>query len=309
MEKTGNFVNTWGATMCSIAENNPDVVIIDADLAKASGSYPFRDRFPERHFNTGIAEQDMVGVACGLADCGKIPFVVTFACFATQRACDQLVNGVAYNHLNVKVIGMGAGLTCTKNGGTHMGIIDLGIARSIPGFSVFDPSDVVEFDRILRYAASVPGAMYIRSNRGDLPVVHQDDFVFTPGKAEILSSGSDVTLITSGITTAEGIKATESLRSKGIRVDHLHLATIKPLDTESIVNSLKKTGKAVVCENHTVACGLGSAVCEALSEEYPVPVYRLGLKDCFGETASLSYLCAKYGIDSTAIESKILSIL
>ena len=303
-EYFGNFVDAWAKTMCEIGANNEDIIIIDADLAKAAGNSMFSEKFPERHFNVGIAEQDMVGFATGLAECGKIPFVLSFACFATQRACDQLVSGVAYNNSNVKVIGIGAGLTCAKNGGTHMGIIDLGIVRSIPNFEVYDPADAVEFAEVIRYAAEHKGPVYIRSNRGMLPVVHEERGNFKSGKAEMFSTGSDITLVTTGICTAEGIIAVKALNDMGISVDHLHMPSIKPFDTEALVRSAKKTGKVITCENHSIYCGLGSVVCEVLSELAPVPVHRLGLQDCFGETADLSYLCKKYKIDADAIISK-----
>jgi transketolase len=307
--KTADFKAEWGKVIVEIAENDPRIVVIDADLAKAAGSYPFRDAFPDRHFNVGISEQDMVGFACGLADCGKIPFVSDFGCFIAQRACDQLINGVAYNHLNVKFIGMGAGLTCAKNGGTHMSINDIAIVRSIPGFMVFDPADTVEFASIVKYAAANEGTMYIRSNRGNTPVIHSADYQFSFGKAEVLRDGNDITLVTTGITTAEGIRAAETLYNyHGISVLHLHIPTIKPVDNEALINAALKTGCVVTCENHSVLGGLGSVVCEVLSEACPTPVYRLGLQDVFGETADLPYLCHKYRIDAQAITDKILAI-
>lgn len=309
MNKFDNFVDAWSKTMCELGATNEDILIIDADLAKAAGNSMFSEKFPERHFNVGIAEQDMVGFATGLAECGKIPFVLSFACFATQRACDQLVSGVAYNNSNVKVIGIGAGLTCAKNGGTHMGIIDLGIVRSIPNFEVYDPADAIEFAEIIRYAAEHKGPVYIRSNRGMLPVVHGERENFKSGKAEMLASGSDFTLVTTGICTAEGIIAVKSLNNMGVSVDHLHMASIKPFDTETLVRSAKKTGKVITCENHSIYCGLGSVVCEVLSELAPVPVHRLGLQDCFGETADLAYLCEKYKINAAAIIAKAKTLV
>lgn len=308
-EKYENFVDSWSKTLCDLGANNEDILIVDADLAKAAGNTMFSKKYPARHFNVGIAEQDMVGFATGLAECGKIPFVVSFACFATQRACDQLVSCVAYNNSNVKVIGIGAGLTCAKNGGTHMGIIDLGIVRSIPNFEVYDPADAVEFAEVIIYAATHKGPVYIRSNRGMLPVVHGEKVLFTPGKAEKFSSGSDITLVTTGICTAEGIIAVKALNERGISVDHLHMPSIKPFDTEALVQSAKKTGKVITCENHSIYCGLGSVVCEILSELAPVPVHRLGLQDCFGETADLPYLCAKYKINADAIIAKATELI
>lgn len=308
-EQFGNSVESWSNIICEIGAANENIVVVDADLAKASGSSLFSEKFPQRHLNVGIAEQDMVGFATGLAECGKIPFVLTFACFASQRACDQLVNGVAYNNSNVKVIGMGAGLTCAKNGGTHMGVIDLGIVRSIPNFEVYDPADSIEFSEIIRYASEHKGPVYIRSNRGILPVIHEKTENFRSGKAEKFSSGSDLTLVTTGICTAEGIMAVKTLNNLGISVDHLHMPSIKPFDSTTLVQSAKKTGKVLTCENHSIYCGLGGVVCETLSEFAPVPVYRLGLQDCFGETADLNYLCDKYRINANAIIAKSIEII
>ena len=306
---SADFVSVWGSVMSRIGQENSQIVMIDADLAKAAGSYPFRDAFPDRHFNVGISEQDMLCFASGLAEAGKIPFVVSFGCFITQRGCDQIINAVAYNKSNVKMVGIGAGLTCAKNGGTHMAIVDIAIMRSIPGLRVFDPADALEFGKIIEYTALMEGPVYIRSSRGMLPVIFDEDMVFHPGKAIILHEGKAAALITTGATTSEGILACKALAEENISIKHLHIPQLKPIDKEAIIQAASETGRIVTCENHSVIGGLGSSVTEVLSEAYPVPVYRLGLQDVFGETADFNYLKHKFGIDATAIKQKILEII
>lgn len=300
---------TYGKTLTKLGGMYPQLVAVEADLMKASGSIPFKEAYPERMFNVGIAEQDALSFSAGLASMGKIPFVTGFACFVAQRACDQAQNSIAYNNFNVKVIGTYAGLTSEKNGGTHISIDDVAIYRNIPRFQVFDPGDANEFAAILRYAAAHEGPVYIRSNKGKFPTFTPEEQEFLPGKAVILKEGSDIGLITTGITTAEGIKAAEELEARGIHVRHVHMPSIKPLDKDAIVETAKKTGLIITVENHTIYGGLGSAVAETLCEEHPARLVRLGLQDHFGETAKLAYMMHKYGIDHEAIVSKIAEIM
>jgi len=305
---TADFVEAWSSSMLRLAKSNEDIIVIDADLGRAAGSYPFRDAFPNRYFNVGVSEQDMLCFASGLAEAGKIPFVATFACFLIQRGCDQIINAIAYNNSNVKMIGNGAGLTCAKNGGTHMAISDIAITRSIPGMCVIDPCDAVEFGKALEFAARIPGPVYIRSNRGKLPVFSDEGAEFS-NKAVVMQNGSDVTLFTTGVTTSEGVTACKTLERLNISVNHLHIPVIKPIDNNSIIQAAMKTQCVVTCENHNVLGGMGSAIAEVLSEACPVPVYRLGIQDAFGETADFDYLKEKYQIDSTAITRKIQEVL
>ncbi|RGY98277.1 transketolase C-terminal domain-containing protein [Clostridium sp. AM58-1XD] len=300
---------TYGETLADLAEQYPELVVVEADLMKASGSDPVKAKYPERTFNVGIAEQDALGFSAGLAAMGKLPFVSGFACFVAQRACDQAKNSIAYNDFNVKVIGTYAGLTSEKNGGTHISIDDVAIYRSIPRFEVYDPGDANEFAQILRYAAKHKGPVYIRSNKGNVPTFTPEDREFCPGKAELLSEGTDAGLITTGITTAEGIRAVEELKKSGISVAHLHMPSIKPIDREAIAEIAKRTKVIVTVENHTIYGGLGSAVAEVLCEEQPAHLVRLGLQDHFGETAQLSYMMHKYGIDEESIVAEIKKIL
>lgn len=300
---------TYGATLTALGAEYPQLVAVEADLMKAAGSRPFRDAYPERMFNVGIAEQDALSFSAGLAAMGKLPFVSGFACFVAQRACDQAQNSIAYNDFNVKVIGTYAGLTSEKNGGTHISIDDLAIYRNMPRFEVYDPGDANEFEAILRYAAQHEGPVYIRSNKGVYPTFTPEGRPFRPGKAEVLSEGTDVALITTGITTLEGLRATETLSAQGIHVQHLHMPSIKPLDKAAIADAARKTGLVVTVENHTIYGGLGSAVAEALCETQPARLVRLGLQDHFGETAKLRYMMHKYGIDDESIVSMIRALL
>ena len=301
--------STYGKTLVRMGEKNPNLVVVEADLMKASGSAPFKARFPERHMEVGIAEQDLLGFSTGLALAGKIPFASSFACFISQRACDQAVNAVAYNKANVKMVGSYAGLTSEKNGGTHISVLDLAIFRSIPRVQVFDPGDAYEFAAILEYALDCDGPVYIRSNKGKHGVFHPADCRFTVGKAEVLQEGKDVGLITTGISTLQGILACEELEKAGIHVRHVHMPTIKPLDREEIARTAELCGRIVTVENHSINGGLGSAVAEALCELRPAKLRRLGMQDCFGETATLGYLQHKYGIDSENIVAAIQTIL
>ncbi len=300
---------TYGKTLAALGEEYPQLVAIEADLMKAAGSVTFKEKFPERMFNVGIAEQDELSFSAGLASMGKIPFASGFACFMAQRACDQAQNSIAYNNFNVKVIGTYAGLTSEKNGGTHISIDDIAIYRNMPRFEVYDPGDANEFEAILRYAAAHEGPVYIRSNKGKHATFTPEGRAFVPGKGEVLSEGTDVALITTGITTVEGIKATAELEKLGISVYHVHMPSIKPVDREAIVEAAKKTKVVVTVENHTVNGGLGSVVAEVLCEDYPARLVRLGLQDHFGETAKLRYMMNKYGIDDESIVAKVKELM
>lgn len=297
---------TYGETLTRLGKTNKNIIVLEADLAKASGSLPFKDAFPDRHINVGIAEQNLVSVAAGVAASGKIPFASTFACFASQRACDQAMNSVAYNNYNVKIVGTYAGLTSEKNGGTHISIADLSIFRSMPNFVVIDPGDAVEYEKVIEFAADYVGPMYIRANKGVHSVFHKEDYTFSLGKAEVLQEGNDIALITTGITTNEGIAACAKLAQEGISVYHIHMPTIKPIDVEAI-KVAAKFGKIITAENHSIIGGLGSSVAEILSEHCPTKLIRLGLNDCFGETATLAYMMHKHKIDAEGIAEAIKS--
>lgn len=296
----------YGNVLIELAKKDDRIVVVDADLMKASGSGAFRDIFPQRHYDVGIAEQNLIGFSAGLAAMGKIPFAASFACFLSQRGCDQIVNAVAYNQFNVKLIGSYAGLTSEKNGGTHISIEDISIFRSIPHFQIIDPADGVEFSKALIYAAKHEGPVYIRQNKGAFPKLFEASYCLEEGKSVVMTDGEDVGLITTGLATQEAVIAAGILQRCGISVRHIHVPFIKPLDYEEIYKTAYKTKFLVTVENHSVYGGLGSAVAEAVCERYPSYLYRLGLQDCFGETADLKYLIKRFGIDADSIVQNIL---
>lgn len=293
---------TYGETLVKLGATHPDLVIVEADLAKASGSYAYRDAYPERYYNVGIAEQNLISFAAGMAAEGKLPFASTFACFAAQRACDQVMNSVAYNDFNVKIVGTSAGLTSEKNGGTHISVADVAIFRAIPRFQVFDPGDAAEFEQVLTYAADHVGPVYIRSNKGSRPVFHKEGYKFQPGVAEVLQEGEGIALITSGITTLQGIEACQIMKEKGVTVHHVHMGSLKPLDEQAVLECTKRAKVIITAENHSVVGGLGSAVAGVLAREGTGAKHiALGLQDCFGETATLDYMMHKHGIDAAGM--------
>ena len=300
---------TYGETLVRLGQANPGVVVVEADLMKASGSKPFQQAFPQRHFQVGIAEQNLLGVAAGLAAMGKIPFASTFANFLSQRACDQAVVALAYNRFNVKACASYSGLTTEKNGATHISVEDVAIFRSMPNMIVIDPGDCVELASAMEAIAAYEGPVYLRMAHGPMATILPRDYRFVIGKSVVMEEGGDVSLITSGITTLEGLKACEVLRERGIKVRHIHMPTLKPIDREAIIRAACETGAILTVENHSRIGGLGSAVTEIVCEACPVPVVRLGINDAFGETATLQWLMDKFEIASEHIVSAVERIL
>ncbi len=304
-----NVNDTFGQKLAMLGKSDPRIVVVEADLMRASGSDPFKDMFPERHFQVGIAEQNLVGVAAGLAAMGKIPFASTFAIFASQRACDQAAVAVALNKFNVKICGDYAGLTSEKNGATHISIADISIYRSMPGMVVIVPGDCTELSSAMDAIAAYNGPVYLRKARGPMVNIFPDSHRFTIGRGVLMQKGSDICIITTGITTSEGIKACEALKSQGVKARHIHMPTIKPMDREMVLSAARETGGIVTVENHSRIGGLGSSVTEIVCDKYPVPVTRLGIDDRFGETATLDYLMEKFGITAGHIVSASLDLL
>ena len=296
----------YSETMIRLADRNDDIVLVEADLMRASGSEPFFMKYPDRLYNVGIAEQNLLGFASGLAAVGRIPFASAIASFLSQRACDQAVISVAYNKFNVKMIGLMPGITSEKNGGTHISILDLAVMRGIPNLMVVDPGDSIEYEKVLEYAAENEGPMYIRANRGQIKSFHGENYIFEPGKGLFLGNGRDVGLITTGLATEQGIIASEAAAKSNIGVCHLHLPCLKPLDTAAIAKCMENTVVVITAENHSVIGGLGSAVAETASDLCPGKVIRLGFQDHFGETATRDYMMRKYGFDAEGILSQII---
>lgn len=283
------------------AAKDERIVLLEADLSKAAGTGRFKEAYPDRLINVGIAEANMVGVAAGMSAMGKIPFTHTFTAFATRRCCDQVTLSVAYARLNVKLMGSDPGVTAELNGGTHMSMEDISIMRNIPGMTIYEPVDSAQLKKIFPQIVAAPGPVYIRLLRRNAVEIFNDSQEFTLGKGTMIKEGSDVTILCSGIMAAESIKAAEMLKNDGIDAEIINIHTIKPLDVQMVAKSAKKTGAVVTAENHSVIGGLGSAVSEALSETYPVPVRRVGINDHFGEVGLTDFLMEKYGLTAAHI--------
>ena len=280
-------------TMIALAKEDPRIVDVEADLTGAHGMKPFKAAYPDRSFNVGIAEANMVGVAAGLSACGKIPFVHSFATFASRRCFDQIAISVCYAGLNVKIVGSDPGVGAELNGGTHMALEDMGIMRTLPGMTVFEPTDSVQLRKALPAIVEHEGPVYIRLFRRQAENVFDDDYEFDLGKADLLRDGSDVTLIASGVCVANALQAAET------RVLNIH--TIKPIDADAVIKAASETGALVTAENHNVIGGLGSAVAEVLAEQRPTPLERVGVKDHFGQVGKAPYLMGVFGITAADI--------
>lgn len=290
----------YGKTLVELVENK-DIVVLDADLAGATKTAMFKKACPERFFDMGIAEGDMMGTAAGLAVSGKIPFASTFAIFAAGRGFEQIRNSICYPNINVKIAATHAGVTVGEDGGSHQAIEDISLMRSLPNMVVLNPADAVEARQMVLAAAEYVGPMYLRFGRAATPVIHDDSYKFELGKGEVVKEGKDVSIIATGIMVAKALEAAETLKAEGIDAEVINISTIKPLDNELVLASAKKTGKVVTAEEHSIIGGLGSAVCELLAEEYPVKVTRIGVKDVFGQSGSPAALLEHYGLTAADI--------
>lgn len=285
-----------------LMEHDERIAVLDADLAKADGTIRLRDKYPDRAFDIGIAEQNMASVAAGMAAYGMIPFIGSFTPFATRRICDQLAISVTYARRNVKIIGSDPGISAELNGGTHMSVEDIGVLRSIPGMVIFEPVDAVQLQKSVKQIVDHDGPVYIRLFRKVAPyTVFSDDYKFDLFKADTLREGKDVTIFATGIMVGRALEAAKELALGGIGAEVINIHTIKPIDRQAVVNSARKTGAVVTCENHNVIGGLRSAVAEVLTEEYPVYVTPVGIKDHFGEVGKMPFLSEKYGMTSADI--------
>lgn len=297
--------NIFGEALAKLGETNKDIVVLDADLACSTQTQIFGKKFPERFFDVGIAEQDMITTAAGLASQGKIPFAASFAIFSTGRTYDQIRNAVAYPKFNVKVIGTHGGVTVGEDGASHQALEDVALMRSIPNMVVVVPSDCKECEEVIKFAAEYKGPMYIRLARTSLIDIFPDNYEFNMYKANVIREGKDFTVISNGETLAEVILAADILKEKGIDIEVISMPVVKPIDKNTIVNSAKKTGYVVTVENHSVINGLGSAVCEVLSEEFPTRVHRIGINDHFGQSGKWNELLDLYGLTAEKIALKI----
>lgn len=297
--------DAYGKALVKLGQINDSVVVLDADLSKSTKTNDFYKAFPERFFNMGIAEQNLVGAACGFAAAGKIPFASSFAMFATGRAFEIIRNSVAYPKLNVKICATHAGLTVGEDGASHQSIEDIAIMRALPNMTVLVPADGIEAEQMILEAANYNGPMYVRLGRSAVPTLFDENYKFEIGKGCVVREGNDATIIACGIMVNEAILAHESLKSEGINVRVINMSTIKPIDREIIINAAKETKAIVTAEEHNIIGGLGSAVSEVVSEECPVVIKKVGVKDTFGESGTPVELLKKYGLTSKDIVNAV----
>lgn len=291
----------YGHALKTEVYKNPNVVVLEADLGNATKSNAFKEVAPERYFNMGISEQDLIGTAAGFAAAGKIPLASTFAVFATGRAFEQVRNSVCYPKLNVKICATHAGLTVGADGGSHQAIEDISLMRTLPNMTVINPADAKEAEAAVLAAIDYQGPVYIRLGRAETKDIHDDSYHLEWGKAEVLRQGSDVTIFATGIMTAKALDAAETLAKQGVQAEVINVHTIKPLDEETVIASAKKTGKVVTAEEHSIIGGLGSAVAEVLARQCPTKQAFVGVQDSFGESGSPNDLLEKYGLTTEAI--------
>ncbi len=298
--------DSYGNALKALGEKAENLVVLDADLAGATKTGVFMKAFPERHIDCGIAEANMTGIAAGLSTCGYVPFVSTFAMFASGRAYEQVRNAIGYPHLNVKIAATHAGISVGEDGATHQCNEDLALMREIPGMVVINPSDDVEAKAAVEAAYNYYGPVYMRFGRAACPVINDTpEYKFEIGKGITLREGKDVAIIATGIEVAYALEAAEMLAADGIEATVVNMHTIKPLDKELVVNVAKATNKVFTVEEHSIIGGLGSAVAECLCDEYPCKVTRIGVNDVFGESGPAGELIAKYGLDAKSIYEKV----
>lgn len=298
--------DSYGNALVELGKEHENLIVLDADLAGATKTCIFQKEFPERHWDCGIAECNMTGIAAGLSTCGKVPFISSFAMFAAGRNYEQVRNSIGYPHLNVKIGATHAGISVGEDGATHQCNEDIALMRTIPGMVVMCPADDVEAKAAVKAAAEYEGPVYLRFGRAACPVINdRPDYKFEIGKGNVVREGSDVTIVATGICVGNALEAAEMLAADGISAEVINICTIKPLDEELIVKSAKKTGKVVTAEEHSVIGGLGSAVCDALCKSYPVPVKKIGMQDTFGESGSAAALVEKYQLDGKGIYAQV----
>ncbi len=300
----------YGKALVELGKENESVVVLDADLSKSTKTAEFGDIYPERFFNVGVAEQNLIGLAAGLSTTGKIPFASSFAMFATGRAFEIIRNSIGYPQLNVKICATHAGITVGEDGASHQALEDIACMRTIPNMTVIVPSDGVEAMTAVKKIAEYEGPVYLRLGRLAVPVINDhDNYDFEIGKGITLKEGGDITIIATGLMVHEALKAAESLEEKGVEARVLNLHTIKPIDRDLIVKAAEETGAVITAEEHNIIGGLGSAVAEVLSENMPVPLKRIGVEDTFGESGKPAELLEKYGLTQEKIFRTAIEML
>ena len=301
--------DSYGNALVELGKMYENIVVLDADLAGATKSGTFKKAFPDRHFNCGIAECNMVGVGAGLSTMGLVPFVSTFAMFAAGRAYEQVRNTIGYPHLNVKICATHGGISVGEDGASHQCCEDFGLMRTIPGMTVMCPSDDVEAREMVHAAYEMEGPVYIRFGRAATPVYHDETFSFTVGKGEVLQDGTDVAIIATGILVPEAIEAGKRLAAEGIKARIINMATIKPLDEELVIRAAKECGRIVTVEEHNILGGLGEAVAAVVAEHVPVPVHRIGVRDEFGHSGPATELLKQFGLTADEIVAQTKTIV
>ena len=299
----------FGEEIVALGRENRNILVVDADIGKSCKTGAFRKELPEQYLNVGIAEQNCAGVAAGLATCGKIPFVVTYAAFGSMRMVEMIRQEICYPHLNVKIACSHGGVTPANDGASHQAIEDMGILRTIPNMTVIMPADYYSARKLVRAAAEFDGPVYLRFTRDAVPVIYDEDAQFTIGKANKLREGKDVAIIANGDTVRLAIQAAALLEAEGIQARVLDMHTIKPLDEEIVLKAAKECGKIVTAEEHSIVGGLGEAVCACLSEKLPTPVRRVGVQDKFGCSGPAWDLLKEYGLDAATICKTVKEML
>lgn len=303
--KTKSIRSAYGKALVELGKTNSKIVVLDADLACSTQTAMFGKEFPERFFDMGIAEQDMMTTAAGLASQGKIPFASTFAMFATGRTYDQIRNSICYPKFNVKIVATHGGITVGEDGASHQALEDVALMRALPNMTVIVPADCKECEEVIKFASTYEGPMYIRIARTNVPDIFDENYKFNLNKAQILKEGKDVTIVTNGETLAEVIECANILEKSGIDAQIINMPVVKPLDNATILEEAKKTNFVVTVENHSIIGGLGSAICELLSEKIPTKVYRIGINDEFGQSGEQRQLMEFYGLTAEKLAEKI----
>ena len=298
--------DSYGNALVELGQAHDDVIVLDADLAAATKTATFKKAFPERHIDCGIAEANMMGIAAGLSTCGKVPYASTFAMFAAGRAFEQVRNSIGYPHLNVKIGATHAGISVGEDGASHQCNEDIALMRTIPGMTIINPSDDIEAKAAVMAAYEIDGPVYMRFGRLAVPVINDNpDYKFEVGKGVLLKDGSDITILATGLEVGESLAAAEKLEAEGVSVRVINIHTIKPIDKDIVIKASKETKKLFTVEEHSIIGGLGSAVAEVLAEESPSPLYRIGVRDTFGESGPAVELLHKYRLDAEGIYEQI----
>ena len=288
--------DVYGETLAQLGESSQEIVVLDADLSGSTKTNIFAKKFPERFFNMGVSEADMMGTAAGLSTCGKIPFASTFAIFASGRAWEQVRQSIAYPKLNVKIVASHSGITVGEDGGSHQAIEDIALMRVIPNMTVIAPCDGIETRSVIQEIVKYNGPVYVRVARGKSPVVLPEDYKFTIGKGVVLRDGKDAAIIANGLMVSHALEAAEMLKKEGLHIRVINMSTIKPIDRDLIIKAAKETRAIVTAEEHSIIGGLGEAVAGAVAEECPVPVKKVGIQDKFGQSGLAEELLAHYGL-------------